>query len=125
MKPKTILLAEDDPIVALDLQQQVMSLGHAVRGPYNMVSAAIDALAADPPELAIIDYRLLDGVADRLICALQQAKIPFAVVTVASGVDLPTQPEPISVFSKPFDMNTLSNWMKHTGNDTLAAPPAE
>lgn len=105
------MVAEDDPIVALDLEQQVTSQGHVVCGPHAKVSDAINSLSHSPPEVAIIDYHLLDGVADKLIEALHIAEIPFVIVTVSSKRALPGDIKPIWVFSKPFDMSHLSNLM--------------
>lgn len=106
---KAIMVAEDDPIVALDLEQQIASEGYEVCGPFRHAGTAIDALVTKRPDLAIIDYNLIDGVADELMGALTLAQVPFIIVTVASPVELPENIKPLWVFSKPFDIGNLSS----------------
>lgn len=110
-RTSTILIAEDDPIVALDLKEQAALEGYAVSGPFRSSCAAISSLTLSRPELAIIDYKLEGGVADALMEVLHQQEVPFIVVTVSSKVRFPDGVAPVSVFSKPFSLNNLSKLM--------------
>lgn len=60
MKPK-ILICEDEPIVAMDLQMLVEGFGYDVMGPYPSIQSATDALENEKPDAAVLDVRLTDG----------------------------------------------------------------
>lgn len=65
----TVLLCEDEAIVALDLKIMVEEAGYRVAGPFARVAAALK-LVEEPFVAAILDVRLRDGdvfpVAERL-----------------------------------------------------------
>jgi CheY-like chemotaxis protein len=67
---KTIMIVEDELLVALDVQDIVEDVGLAVDGPYETVSSTLAALDGMLPDCAILDVRLLDNevfpAADRL-----------------------------------------------------------
>jgi len=72
-----ILIAEDEAIIALSLSSMMTDMGHGVVGPFPTVRQAIRALADAVVDVALIDYRLADGTAERLVAALQDQRIPF------------------------------------------------
>ena len=107
-KQKTILLAEDDPIVALDLKTQFLSFGYALLGPFNRSSSAVEALKERRPNLAIVDYRLLDGVATALTEQLEKLSVPYIVVTNSTRKRIESDCRPEGIIEKPFKMSRLS-----------------
>ncbi len=66
-----ILIAEDEPFVALDLAATVQDAGGLVIGPAATVAEALALLDTQPVAAAILDVNLSDGdigpVAERLI----------------------------------------------------------
>lgn len=70
--PPTVLICEDEAIIAMDLELIFEDLGLEVIGTYPSVKAAMAAIAAgEVPDLALLDVRLSDGfvfpVADALV----------------------------------------------------------
>ncbi len=66
MEGGTILIVEDEAIVALDLKLQLQELGYTVLGMVASGEAAIAAVAARAPQLILMDVRLqgpIDGIA--------------------------------------------------------------
>ena len=66
MPPGTVLIAEDEPLVALFLTDVVEEQGLAVIGPAATPEAALAVAAETPPHIAIIDANLGakgDGIA--------------------------------------------------------------
>ncbi|MGA3264157.1 MAG: response regulator [Terracidiphilus sp.] len=64
MKGK-ILIVEDEPIVALDLQQEIMQMGCEVVGVAESADEALLAVSACRPDLALMDIRIvgsMDGI---------------------------------------------------------------
>ncbi|MFQ6547629.1 hypothetical protein AADZ90_006700 [Aestuariibius sp. 2305UL40-4] len=106
---KTVLLAEDDALVALDLKGHFIEHGYAVLGPFAKSAAAAEAIGRHKPDIAIIDFHLQDGTAEGLAAALEKAAVPYAIVTVASQDKLPKSVSPIGFFEKPFDIVQLSD----------------
>ena len=66
----TVLLCEDEYIVALDLQLLLEEFGYEVIGPFDSFSKGLKALNEVRPDMAVLDVRLRDGevfpLADKL-----------------------------------------------------------
>ena len=70
----SILVVEDDALIALDLAMQVEDMGYDVIGPFHNVSSALARLEEDLPDAAILDFNLSKNetstpIAERLIFA--------------------------------------------------------
>ena len=65
-----VLVAEDEAVVALDLQMMIEDWGARVLGPCATTRAAMRKIAQDLPDAAVLDVMLADGevyeLADRL-----------------------------------------------------------
>ena len=61
MKQPVILVAEDEPLIALDLCDTVETAGYAVEGPFRDISSAMLSFQKQKPDLAILDVQLSDG----------------------------------------------------------------
>ena len=103
---KTILIVEDEMIIALHIEQTLVDLGHRVITATSKAEAERLA-AAGGVDLAIVDYQLTDGTTERLMERLQEAGTPFIV---CSG--MAEEPErPVTdhrrFLSKPFSSDAL------------------
>jgi|tagenome__1003787_1003787.scaffolds.fasta_scaffold20919351_2 DNA-directed RNA polymerase specialized sigma24 family protein/CheY-like chemotaxis protein len=56
-----ILIVEDDAIIAYDLTETVLGMGHKVCGTAATMEEALAAAAANQPSLALMDLRLAHG----------------------------------------------------------------
>ena len=66
MANETILIVEDEGIIAAQLQNTLTRLGYTVHAPVNSGEAAIAAVRAKPPDLVLMDIKLagaMDGIA--------------------------------------------------------------
>ena len=103
----SILIVEDEPLVALTLKASVEDAGGTVVGPVESVHAAMTLLETDAIAAAILDVQLSDGDVTPVAAALCALGIP---VIFQSGVGLPAGLErqcPGAVFYKkpvPIDM---------------------
>ncbi|WP_332749075.1 response regulator [Sphingomonas sp. RB1R13] len=83
-----ILVAEDEPFIALDVALAIEDAGGVVAGPAASVSEALALIDTLPIVAAILDVNLADGdispVAERLI----NAGIPIILQT---GIGLPSK----------------------------------
>jgi response regulator NasT len=83
-----ILIAEDDPVIAIGLTARLRALGHEPLGPATDGRHAIELAHADPPDLYLFDVDMprLDGLSAARELAEQGLRRPIVVIT---GVDDP------------------------------------
>jgi two-component SAPR family response regulator len=100
----TILLVEDDVLIALDLKLQIEALGYEVAGPFHSTETALASLDDQMPQAAILDFNLnrketSKPIADRL----DKASIPFVFLSGYAATDLlgKSGMEHVQVLSKP------------------------
>lgn len=75
MEQPIILIAEDEPIVGMDLCDTIAEAGYRVEGPHGDLHSAMLAFQKQRPDLAILDIRLHDTVV-----------YPFAEKLIAENV---------------------------------------
>lgn len=73
----TVLVVEDEFIIALDLSETVKDLGYELEGPFEASEDAIEAIAAEMPDLAILDVFTSDGEVYPLADKLAEAGVPI------------------------------------------------
>ncbi len=79
--PKTLLIVEDNALIALDAELAAMDLGCHVAGKAAKIADALAILSSKTVDAAIIDYDLLDGTSEPVAQALASRNIPFVVVS--------------------------------------------
>ena len=84
-----VLVAEDDPIIALAFTERLRSLGHEPLGPASDGEEAVALARADAPDLYLFDIEMpsLDGLAAAAQLADEGLRRPVVVVT---GVEDPS-----------------------------------
>jgi PAS domain S-box-containing protein len=111
MKGK-ILIVEDEPIVALDLHQEILQMGCEVVGVAESADEALLAVSACRPDLALMDIRIvgsLDGIQTaRLLRSLYRTPSVFLTsysdeTTIARA----TRAMPYGYLTKPFQSGEL------------------
>ena len=88
LKTLTILIVEDQPLVALELADAVSLQGGKVIGPIQTAAHALEILAARAVDGAILDAMLPDGDVTPVGLALLESGIPFIV---HSGTGMPKE----------------------------------
>jgi two-component system, response regulator PdtaR len=73
----TVLVVEDEFIIALDLSETVKDLGYALEGPYADKENAFVAIDRNLPDCAILDVYTGDGEVFPLADALTDAGVPI------------------------------------------------
>ena len=104
---QSILIVEDDTLIALDLQTLVENAGYNVIGPAWSVEAAVKLLEHAKPDLALLDINL-GGINSFRIAEMLVAKaVPFIFVTAHSRRILHDDYADRPVLEKPFLPDTL------------------
>ena len=105
-----ILIIEDEPLIALDLEGVVKSIGHDITAVARTKSEAVAAFKATKPGLILADVQLADGSSglDAVQEILGEADVPVIFITaypeqVLTGL----RPEPTFLIPKPFQHETV------------------
>jgi CheY-like chemotaxis protein len=109
--PSRVLIIEDEPVLALDLQQTVESAGHRVTGIATTHRAAVELAQAEPPGILLADIHLADASSGIEAVAAIQAQCPAPAIFITGFPDLllaRERPEAACVLTKPFDPEMLS-----------------
>ncbi|RVT94103.1 response regulator [Sphingomonas crocodyli] len=105
-----VLIIEDEPIIAMDIEQMVSDLGHDVCAIATTHSEAVAAARAHRPTLVLADVQLADDSCG--IEAVKDILTDFRVPTIfitAFPERLLTgdRPEPAFLITKPFQRSTV------------------
>ena len=73
----TVLVVEDEFIIALDLSETVKDLGYDVEGPFDGNEDAFEAIEEEMPDVAILDVFTADGEVYPLADRLVEAGVPI------------------------------------------------
>jgi len=83
---KTVLIVEDEYLIAMDLQFLLEARGWRVIGPVATVQGALALLEDEEPAVALLDVNLGNELVTPVAQALKARNVPFAV---ASAHDKP------------------------------------
>jgi DNA-binding response OmpR family regulator len=101
-----VLLAEDEPIIALDHADRLSAQGAEIVGPFAGSKEAIRELGRRDVDVAVIDFILSDRNSVELQEELQRRHVPFVVVTAYPKVLVRTNREQ-RVLGKPVSSEEL------------------
>lgn len=79
--PYTVLIVEDDFLIAMDLQLMVEGLGWRVLGPAGTVKEALALIESELPTVALLDVDLGVELVTPVALALKARGVPFALAT--------------------------------------------
>lgn len=105
-----VLIIEDEPIIAMDLEAMVEDLGHSVQGIARTHQEAIGAISARTPGLILADIQLADGSSglDAVNDILAVTDVPVIFITAYPERLLTgDRPEPTFLITKPFRTDTV------------------
>ena len=100
-----VLIIEDEPIIALDLESLLESLGHRVTGVARTEKEALRLAQAKRPGLVLADIQLADGSSgiDAVNAMLSTFEVPVIFITAFPERLLTGEkPEPAFLITKPF-----------------------
>jgi DNA-directed RNA polymerase specialized sigma24 family protein len=101
-----ILIIEDEPLIAMDIEEMVESLGHHVVGTARTHTEAIAMFSRTKPKMVLADIQLADGSSgiDAVNEILSSASVPVIFITAFPERLLTGErPEPAFLVTKPFN----------------------
>jgi DNA-directed RNA polymerase specialized sigma24 family protein len=105
-----ILIIEDEPLIAMDLEALVKDLGHRLQGVARTHAEALAAVAKHKPGLVLADIQLADGSSglEAVNEILRSVTVPVVFITAYPERLLTGQkPEPAFLITKPFQPETV------------------
>ena len=105
-----VLIIEDEPLIAIDLEGLVQGLGHRVTAIARTQREALEAVKAIRPGLVLADIQLADGSSglDAVNDILQKFDVPVIFITAFPERLLTGErPEPTFLIGKPFEANMV------------------
>ena len=75
----TVLLVEDDGVIAFDLQDVLEEKSYRVAGPVPSCRDALAWLEENTPDVAVIDFEVRDGSCEPLADELTRRGVPWVV----------------------------------------------
>jgi len=105
-----VLIIEDEPIIAMDIETIVRDLGHNVTGVAVTRDEAVSQARQHPPGLVLADIQLADDSSgiDAVKDILAEFSVPVIFITAFPERLLTgTRPEPTFLITKPFQRSTV------------------
>jgi DNA-directed RNA polymerase specialized sigma24 family protein/CheY-like chemotaxis protein len=105
-----VLIIEDEPVIAADIEALVKELGHTVTGIAATRAEAAETVARKTPGLVLADIQLADGSSgiDAVKDILARLDVPVIFITAFPERLLTGErPEPTFLITKPFQPETV------------------
>src|SRR5689334_12640727 len=112
---KSILIVEDEYLIASDLARSLGREGYAVIGPASSIGRALELIEATPPDAALLDIRLIDEESYPVADKLAATGIPFVFFTSFPREDLPSRFSKRPLVSKLSDFKAVASALSNLG----------
>lgn len=107
-RPAKILVVEDEGLVALLLEEALIDFGYEVAGPVPNTKKALNLLANEAIDAAVLDVNLGGERIDPVAEALAAASIPFIFATgYSDSAALPAAFRDRTILHKPYGMEQV------------------
>jgi CheY-like chemotaxis protein len=74
-----VLVAEDEAVIAFDLEKTLRALGCSVRGTVASGAGLLELVRQERPDVVLLDLGLADGFAGPLAASLRAEGVPFVL----------------------------------------------
>lgn len=101
---KRVLIVEDEPLVALLLEEMLLDLGCEVAGPAYSLDDGIRLASTETLDAAVLDVNLNGVMSDRVADTLRERNVPFAYAT---GYGASLEGSGVPVLHKPYPLDRL------------------
>ena len=105
---RTILIVEDEPLIAMMLEDFLDSLGHTVRATCDNVREALNEAEKGDFDLAILDVNLKGENVWPVASRLRAKGIPFVIATGGHVDPPPAEFAKVPVIEKPYTVDRVT-----------------
>lgn len=107
MSAVSVLVVEDEFLLACMLEDDLHSIGCTVIGPFPDVPSAMNAIRTSSFQAAILDINLNGEMSYPLADELCARGIPFLFLTGYTAFNIPERYKAFPRLAKPYDLNLL------------------
>lgn len=105
---RSILIVEDEPLIAMMLEDFLLSLGHEVRGTCESVGEAMKAVQAGNFDIAILDINLKGESVWPVAAELRVRDIPFIIASGGHVDPPPAEFASVPMIDKPYTIDRVT-----------------
>jgi DNA-binding response OmpR family regulator len=105
---RSILIVEDEPLIAMMLEDFLDSLGHHVRGVCDSVKGALDEIEKGGFDLAILDVNLKGENVWPVATKLREKNVRFVIATGGHVDPPPPEFNNAPVIEKPYTVDRVT-----------------
>ena len=102
-----VLIVEDEPMIAMTLEDMLADLGCHIAGTASQIEAALDMITLGGIDAALLDVNLGAEKIDRVADELERRHIPFIFTTGYGQAGIPALHKKHIVVQKPFRVDEL------------------
>ncbi len=124
--PLSVLIVEDEALLAMDMEAMVEDAGHRVIGEATSLFDVEDLAGDLRPDLAFVDIQLARGTNGLDVCALIRKRWTEAIVIFVTANPLKIPADYAGghgVIPKPFSRNGLVSAMRYIEEGVCDPPP--
>jgi DNA-binding response OmpR family regulator len=107
LKGRSILVVEDETLIAFDVARMLEEVGCRVVGPVSTVADAMSRIAGAVIDAAVLDVNLHAETSSPIMDVLVTSKVPFVIVTGHARETLPGRFQGKPYLGKPFGQMEL------------------
>ena len=104
-EPLSVMVIEDEPLIAMMLEDFIDLLGHRLAGSADSVESALPRIAEGGIDAAILDVNLRDGPCWPVADTLAARGVPFVIATGGHVDPPPSTHAGIPTLPKPFTLD--------------------
>ena len=105
---KRILIVEDEPLIAMMLEDFILSLDHEVRATCESVAEALAAVADGGFDVAILDVNLKGESVWPVAAELRRRAIPFILASGGHVDPPPSEFAEVPMIDKPYTIDRVT-----------------
>jgi CheY-like chemotaxis protein len=103
----SVLVVEDEPLIAMMIEDFIDMLGHELAGICDSVAEALVRVEQGGFDIVILDVNLRDGPCWPVADALKNKNIPFVVATGGHVEPPPSEHGDAHQLAKPFTLDSV------------------
>ena len=105
---RSILIVEDEPLIAMMLEDFLDSLGHKVWGTCDTVQCALDEVEKGGFDLAILDVNLKGQNVWPVASRLRERGVPFVIASGGHVDPPPAEFASVPLIEKPYTVDRVT-----------------
>lgn len=109
---KRVLIAEDEFLVGVMLEENLRESGYDVVGPLGELKSLLAALDTEKFDCAIFDINLGGQMVYPAVDVLRKRGTPFVLLSGYGNSNIPDPYRGVTVMSKPCEFRDIQAWLK-------------